>query len=189
MASEGPAPETTVLLREWQRGDRSNQNALFERLYADLHRLARHLSIGGGPMSPTSLVVEAYLRLDHAQALNVNNREHFLALAARTMRRIIIDHARWLHAGKRSADFSEEKPLEEIPSLQRSPEDLICLDDALEHLGRINPRFVLVVELLVFGSLPVQEVAAVLAVDRKTVRRDIRRIGKELPQLGYAAAI
>lgn len=184
--------ETTVLLQAWQHGDKAKADVLFERLYDELHRLAGQIVRGKNSkdtISPTGLVAEAYLRLEQSETLAINDRQHFFALAGRVMRRIIIDRAKHIHTDRQGGEAQRCEVNEHLQSFDRSPEDMIALNEALEHLSGVHPRLVLVAELLVFGSLRLVEVAAVLGVSRKTVQRDIDEIGDQLKRLGYAAKL
>ncbi len=179
------------MLRAWIAGERSAQDLLFERLYADLHRLARGASQGKHPkdtISATGLVAEAFLRLEGAERLNITDRKHFFAITSRAMRRIVIDRARALRASKAGGEI-EHVTVEDgmMASLERSPEDLLAIDQALEQLAVVKERLVLVAELLIFGGLGLKEVASSLGVSRRTVQRDIDEIGDELKRLGYVS--
>lgn len=120
------------------------------------------------------LVNEAYLRLVDAKAVAWQDRAHFLAVAARTMRRILVDHARARHAQKRGgleARVSFDKAL----VVTKAPdEDFVALDDALNALARFDERKSQVIDLRFFGGLSVEETACVLKVSPETVMRDWR---------------
>jgi len=125
-------------------------------------------------LQTTALVNEAYLRLIDARRVQWQNRAHFFALAARLMRRILVDYARAQNYAKRGGGLPEIS-LDDAPELAaaRSP-DLVSLDDALEALSRVDERKGRVVELRFFGGLSVEETAEVLKVSPDTVMRDWR---------------
>lgn len=123
-------------------------------------------------LQATALVNEAYLRLIDAQRVRWQDRAHFLAMSARMMRRILVDHARAKGYQKRGGD-AVRVTFEEMALPGRSPDrDLVALDDALEALGKMDERKSKVVEMRFFGGLSVQETAAVLNVSVETVMRD-----------------
>lgn len=123
-------------------------------------------------MQPTALVHEVYLRLFGESAIEYQDRGHFCLIAARQMRRILVDHARAQHAARRAGDLIKV-PLEELAEMpQPIQQDLAALDDALTDLERLHPRTGQVVELRFFGGLTEQEIAALLEVSISTVKRD-----------------
>jgi len=190
--ADSPDSETTVQLRKWREGDRSEQDRLFERLYFELHRLARRIvrqKNHNDTISATGLVAEAYIRLQNSESLEINDRDHFMALAAITMRRIIIDRARALLAARAGGGAQRAELTTTLLSLERSPEDLVRLNEALDQLTLVSPRLVIVAEFLVFASLQVKEIAGILGVSRRTVQRDVDKIGEELVKLGYVSGL
>ena len=164
----------TELLVAWSAGNEESLERLTPLVYDELRRLAsRHLARErGDSLQPTSLVHEAYLRLIDQRSVNWQNRAHFFAIAARLMRRVLIDHARRRHAERRGAG-AVHVALDEAGqvSLARSGE-LLALDDALVELAALDERKSQVVELRFFGGLSVQETAAALGVSEVTVMRD-----------------
>jgi len=167
----------TGLLRAWRGGDRAAEEALLEALYDDLHRRAAGLlrqERRDHTLRPTALVNEAYLRLLDQRTVDWKDRAHFLAIAARTMRRVLLDHARKHQAGKRG-DGRRPIPLElagELGSERHA--DLIALDDTLEALQEFDPEGARVVELKFFGGLTTEEAAEVLGCSPSTVERSWR---------------
>ena len=167
--------DVTRLLKEWANGARSALEALTPLVYAELRRLAQSYLRSEAPghtLQPTALVHEAFLRLHDRNAPDCQSRSQFYGLAAHLMRQILIDHARGRQAQKRGGP-AVHLSLEE--GLVVSPErdaDLVALDDALERLASVDPRKSQVVELRFFGGLDVEEIAEVLKVSEKTVRRD-----------------
>jgi len=172
----GEARTVTALLRDWRDGDPAAADELLPLIYAELHRLAaRHLrgERPGHTLRPTDLVSEAYLRLSGGAQPEWNDRVHFFAIAARTMRQILVDHARRRRADKRGGG---ERPitLDEAVADAGRPGDLLALDEALVELARFDERKARVIELHYFGGLTQDEVAEVLGVHVNTVARDLR---------------
>ena len=125
-------------------------------------------------LQATALVNEAYLRLINVQKMDWQNRAHFLAMAARLMRRILVDSARARHNQKRGGGDVKITFDEELPVTGDRPPDLVALDDALHALERMDARRSRVIELRFFGGLTVDETAIVLKVAPDTVMRDSR---------------
>lgn len=174
-AGADPRRQVTEILLDLRSGDDAALDALFQRIYDDLHRIARRQlrkEADGHTLCATALVHEAYLKLVDQTRVKWANRAHFFAIAARVMRRILVDHARRHRAAKRGGDW-ERLDLDdvEIPVDERAGV-LIGLDDALERLARLNPRLSQVVECRFFGGMTEEEIAAALGVTERTVRRD-----------------
>jgi RNA polymerase sigma factor (TIGR02999 family) len=169
-----PPEEVTRLLAAWGQGDESARDRLMPLVYAELHRLAsRHLAREReSTLQTTALVHEAYLKLVDQRAASWQNRAHFFAIAARLIRRILIDHARRRDRARRGGGAPHVSIDEAAAvSIERSAE-LIALDEALTELAAIDPRKSEVVELRFFGGLSVEETAAALGVSAVTVMRD-----------------
>jgi RNA polymerase sigma factor (TIGR02999 family) len=172
-----PAPGSiTELIERANGGEQDAVNRLFAALYADLHamarsRLRRHLPIT--ILDTTALVHESYLRLIKLGALNVANRAHFLAYAARVMRSIIVDFARQRLAERRGGG-AIELPLDtEPPELEvRGESDVVRVHEALEELAVADERIARLVEMRYFGGLTEEEIATALGVSARTVERD-----------------
>ncbi len=169
--------ETTRLLRDWAKGDRAALDVLTPRLYKELRRMAGHLmhaEQGGRTLTATALVHEAYLRLVDVNRVEVEDRAHFLALASKVMRQILLDSARRRRAGKRGdgAIRVDLDAVAEVAPGEMKDRALVALDDALEELGRVDERRARVVEMRYFGGLSVEETAAALHVSADTVMRD-----------------
>jgi len=166
--------DVSKLLRAWTAGDRNALEDLIPIVYGELRRLAHHYMQGersGHSLQTTALVHEAYLRLAGCERMQWQNRAHFFALSGQLMRRILVDNAR-RHNVKRGAGF-EHISLENAAVLDaNSAPDLVALDDALNALGRLDPRKVQVVEMRYFAGLSMEETAEVLKVSPMTVRRD-----------------
>ncbi len=164
----------TDLLSSWRSGDRGALDRLIPVVHAELHRLAQECMRGERPdhtLQPTALVNEAYLRLVGANVA-WQDRAHFFAIAATTMRRVLVDHARARGRGKRAG-----RPVSLEDSLLVAPDradDLLVVDDALDRLQAQDARAAKVVELHYFGGLTYEETAEALGVSAATVDRDLR---------------
>ena len=167
--SPAPSPQITELLQAWSAGDQSAVGQIVELVYPELHRMARkHLyhERPGHSIQATALVNEAYLRLVKVRDVQWKDRAHFLAMGARVMRRILIDHARSRPKGTRT-ELTETLAI--APQMEL---DVVLLDQALKALTEFDERKAKVVEMKFFGGLTVEEIAAVLNVSRQTVDRD-----------------
>jgi RNA polymerase sigma factor (TIGR02999 family) len=164
----------TGLLLAWRAGDEAALARLTPLVQQELQRIARRCLRAERPdysLPPTALVHEAYLRLVDTQQVNWQSRSHFLAVAARLMRRVLVDAARSRRRKKRGGGAVQVSLSEGLLTTER-PYDLMTLDDALEALATIDPRRSKVVELRFFGGLDVKETAVVLDVSPETVMRD-----------------
>jgi RNA polymerase sigma factor (TIGR02999 family) len=165
----------TALLLEWRRGDDAAMQRLVPLVEGELHRIAMRCMAGeraGHTIQATALVNEAYLRLIDVQHVDWHDRAHFLAMAARLMRRVLIDHARAKGYQKRGAR-AVRVTFDEFQTPAAGPDaDLLALDDALIALSATDERKGRVVELRFFGGLSVEETATVLKVSPETVMRD-----------------
>ncbi len=170
-----PSDEVTAILRQWSRGDAEASARLIPLVYDELRQLARgHLrrERDGHTLQPTALVHEAYLRLVEGETIQWQGRAHFYGIAARLMRRVLVDHARNRSAAKRGGG-DEKISLEllgELPAWERL--DLLALDAALQEFARTYPRQAEVVELKFFGGLEVREIAEVMKISDRTILRD-----------------
>ena len=170
-------PRVTQLLSDWQNGDVDARDRLFELVHPELRRLAAMAARHERPnhtLDAPALVNELYLRLSASGQLTFQDRVHFFAVAARTMRRILIDHARARLADKRGGEDAERVTLSAVDGWvpARSMEDLLALEQALTRLETLEPRLAQVVELRFYGGLLETEVAAALGVSTITVKRD-----------------
>lgn len=167
--------EVTGILQEWREGRRGASERLFPIVYDELKRQARNHLRRERPdhtLQPTALVHEAYLRMVDQTSLAVENRAHFFAFASRVMRQILVDHAREHKAEKRGG-AAQRLSLADVDLLpQQSAADMLALDDALKKLEKIDERKCQVVDMRFFGGLKEEEIAKVLQVNEKTVRRD-----------------
>lgn len=174
--------EVTALLERLREGDRSALDRVVSTLYAELRQIARQRlrgEWGTRRLRTTELVHEAYLRLLGQRQLAVEDRTEFFAVAANTMRRILVDAARTEQRKKRGGGQAGV-PLDALGTLDeaawfassREAEEMLLLDEALDRLGRIHPRAAQVVAHRYFAGLDLEESAALLGVSTKTVRRD-----------------
>jgi RNA polymerase sigma factor (TIGR02999 family) len=174
---ESDAGEVTVLLRAWHAGDEDAYRQVSSILYSELRRQAAHYmrrKRNGDTLQTTALVHETFMRLAAARQVDWQDRSHFLAVAARTMRRFLVDLARAQGSAKRGSQAAH-LPLESCVAVGDPPLlDLIALDVALETLATLDARKVRVIELRFFAGLTVEETADVLEVSPDTVARDWR---------------
>ncbi|MCM3869406.1 MAG: sigma-70 family RNA polymerase sigma factor [Pyrinomonadaceae bacterium] len=174
---EPSPPDITQMLIDWSNGDQEALDRLMPVVYAELRRqAARHLrhERPGHTLQPTDLIHEAYLRLIDQKNVRWQNRAHFYAVAAQSMRRILVDHARRRHRAKRGGS-GIALPLEEglLVATGKSEVDLLDLDEALTRLAAIDVRQSQIVELRFFSGLSIEETAAVIGVSRTTVKDDL----------------
>jgi RNA polymerase sigma factor (TIGR02999 family) len=163
------------LLLAWNQGEPDALDALLPLVHDELRRIAGHYMKGertAHTLQPTALVNEAYLRLIEVQKVQWQNRAHFFAMAARLMRRILVDAARARGYQKRGGG-AVVVSLEEALVLTAGPEgQLVALDEALTALAAVDRRKSQVVEMRYFGGLSLDETAEALQVSRDTVKRD-----------------
>lgn len=169
--------EITEALRAWRRDRREGEEDLIRLVYRQLRSMADTFLRGerrGHTLQPTDLVHEAYLRLLDQRRVDWRSRNHFFAIAARVMRRILVDHARGKQRMKRGAGL-ERVPIEDAAGHGlEDPAGLLALDDALSALSEIDPRKAAIVELRYFGGFTAQEAGEVLGIAEPTVRRHWR---------------
>lgn len=183
----GPIAESSAsgsriaeLLLANQRGDREAFAHLVSLLYEDLRHLARAQRRrwrAGATLDTTALVHEAYLRLVGSRRLGATDRNHFLSIAARAMRFVLVEKARRRAAAKRGgplADRSLTEPMAVAPGGTVDPETILSLERALQRLGERSERLVRVVECRYFVGMTEEEVASALGVTARTVQRDWR---------------
>ncbi len=170
------SPHITQLLKQWSEGNQQILDELMPLVYEELRRQAsRYLrrEREGHTLQTTALIHEAYLKLIDQKNVDWQNRSHFFAIAAQSMRRILVDYARERHREKRGG-AAENLPIEEaafVVSGEKSV-DLVALDEALTRLARFDERQARVVELRYFSGLSIDETAEILGVSNVTVRRD-----------------
>jgi RNA polymerase sigma-70 factor, ECF subfamily len=165
----------STLLAHAQGGKQDKVDQLMQLLYGELRRLAasylRRERIGH-TLQPTALVNEAYLRLVQQDSTDWQNRSHFLAIAARAMRRVLVDHARRGHAAKRGGPLPKLSLEQAIVYSKEQAGELLILDELMESLADLDPQQARIVELRVFGGLTVEETAEVLKISPATIKRD-----------------
>ena len=166
--------QVTELLQHWKQGDEQALRALVPMVYKELRRLAHYHLQAERPdhtLQSTALVHEAYLRMMGNQAPDLQNRAHFVAVASRLMRQILVDYARTRQASKR--DGGCRITFEDLAALPiHGDSDLLALDSALDELSRIDGRQGQIVEMKFFGGLSAPEISQVLGISRATVDRD-----------------
>lgn len=171
-----PSSNVTQLLLEWRSGNQEALDRLMPLVYNELRRLARHYmkrERREHTLQPTALVNEAYIRLVDMK-VSWQDRTHFFAVAARLMRRMLVDHARATHRAKRDGGDAKIS-LDEIGEASSKPAlDLVALDEALTRFATFDPRKAEIVELHFFGGLTNEEVAEALGISRATVQRELR---------------
>lgn len=179
--ASGDQHAVTGLLQAWSAGDAGALDALFPIVYDELRQRAGRVlgrERAGHTLQPTALVHEAYLRLVDQQRVRWEGRAQFFAIAARVMRRVLVDHARARLAGKRGAGAQHvtliDASLDSSASAATSDEaiDLLALDDALERLATFDPRKARLVELRYFAGFSIPEAAEAMEVSQATVIRD-----------------
>jgi RNA polymerase sigma factor (TIGR02999 family) len=166
-------PVTELLLR-WRAGDQEALEALVPLVYKELRDIARHHLRGERPghtLQSAALVHEVYLRLLDQRPFDTENRAHFLAVASRLMRQILVDYARSHGAAKRGADRRVELDTSLVFPQARTA-DVVALDDALNDLTSMDEQQGRIVELRFFGGLATEEIALVLGISPSTVKRD-----------------
>lgn len=173
---ERAAGTVTHLLTRWKAGDASALDELIPLLYGELRRLARRHLRGertGHTLQTTALVHEAYVHLVDTE-IPWQDRAHFLATAARQMRRILVDHARARRSAKRGGSFVLVPLQEDATPSGETPTAILDLDEALTRLADHDSRKARVVELHFFAGMTYEEIAEVLGVSTATVRLDVR---------------
>jgi RNA polymerase sigma factor (TIGR02999 family) len=165
--------QVTRLLEQWRRGDEKALRALMPLVYQELRRLAHYYRRSERPdhtLQSTAIVHEAYLRLAGTPR-TPENRAHFIALASRLMRQILVDYARTRSASKRDGGCRIE--LESVQTITvKGNVELVALDNALNELSRIDERQGKIVEMKFFGGLSAPEISEALGISRATVDRD-----------------
>jgi len=175
MAPMSARGDVTSLLSAWRGGDRAALEKLIPIVYDDLRRVAARCMRSQNPghtLQTTALVHEAYMRLTREQDRTWENRAQFFGMSAQIMRNLLVDHARAATAAKRGGR-AVTVVMDDAPEFTTvSPEDLLALDDALKRLAEFDPRGARIVELRFFVGLTTDEVAQVMGISEKTVKRD-----------------
>ena len=169
--------DVTELLVAWNGGDRTALDRLIPLVHSELRRLARAYlrnERNGHTLQTTALINEAYVRLIDAKRVPWQNRSHFFGIAARVMRRILVDFARERNYQKRGGGAQHFALDEAIAVSPARDHDVVALDEALTALAKVDERKAQVVEMRFFGGLRDQEIAIALNISPRTVRGDWR---------------
>jgi RNA polymerase sigma factor (TIGR02999 family) len=166
--------QISELLQQWVKGDQEALDAVAPVIYQELRRLAHHhlkSERAGHTLQSTALVNEAFIQLMGSQPTQLHNRAHFVAIASRLMRQILVQYARGRRAIKRDGGY--RLALEEIADLPiAGDEELVALDDALNELTQIDDRQGKIVQMKFFGGLSAPDIAQVLGISLATVERE-----------------
>lgn len=173
--SDTSSPNVTNLLVAWGKGDQHAFDMLMPQVQRELHRIAARYMAAERPghdLQATALINEAYLRLVDWKDIQWADRAHFFGMAARMMRRVLVDHARRRGRVKRGADVMQVSLTHaaHVPAPDRA--DVLGLDDALRTLEELDPRKSQIVEMRFFGGLSLEETAEALDMSVASVRRD-----------------
>lgn len=169
--------DVTRLLREWRDGHRAALDALVPLVYEHLRHVARQRlrrECASPSLNTTGLVHEAYLRLVDLRQARFRDRAHFLAMTSRTMRRVLVDHARARNAAKRGGGARPAELDEALWIPEPQAEVIERLDDHLRRLEQLDPRQSQILEQRYFGGLSLEETAEAVGVSLATVKRDLR---------------
>ncbi|MEO0424510.1 MAG: sigma-70 family RNA polymerase sigma factor [Pseudomonadota bacterium] len=170
-----PPTEVTRLLQQWRVGDDAALGRLTPLVYEELRRVAQHFmrsENAAHTLQPTALINEAYLRMVGAD-VDWQDRVHFFSMAARIMRRILVDHARAKGSAKRGGDQLQVSIDDRTLAAGDRDQTLIALDDSLEDLAHFDARKANIIELFFFGGLGYEEIGEVLEISRATVYREL----------------
>jgi RNA polymerase sigma factor (TIGR02999 family) len=178
------ASEITLLLHRIREGDRAALDALIPLVYDELRRLAAgqiRRDRSNLTLQPTALVHEAFLRLFGSDVVSFNDRSHFLGIVSRVMRQVLVDAARRRRALKRGGLQVTIKDVADVTG--RPMIDLLAIDEALERLGREDPRMVQLIEMRFFAGMTAEDTAEVLGESVHVVRHEIRYALARLRQM------
>ena len=171
--------DVTALLQAWPQGDTQVEERLLRAVYAELHRQAVRAMRRESPdhtLQPTALVHEAYLRLVDQRRVEWQSRAHFFGIAARVMRRILVDHARGRLSAKRGGGMRRISLGENIPAASgggsNDSADILALHEAIERLAALDAEQARLVELRYFGGLTIEETAEAVGISPATVKRE-----------------
>ncbi len=166
--------DVTQLLKAMHAGDPAAADRLLPLVYSELHRLAQAYMRRERPdhtLQATALINEAYLRLA-GEDIDWNNRAHFIGLAAHVMRQVLVDYARRHHAERRAGGLQRVEMNDDLAVSPDRLDEIASIDQALTRLAAHNPRQARVVELRYFGGLSVEQIATILQVAPRSVKRD-----------------
>jgi RNA polymerase sigma-70 factor (ECF subfamily) len=172
-----PQHDVTRLLLEWKQGDHAALNSLMPLVESELRRLAggyMRRERSGHTLQPTALVNEAWVRMAQQHEPQYEGRSHFIAIAAKYMRQILVEHARRKNANKRGSGVDAVAFDDVAVFTPERSSDLVALDDGLTELATFGARQAQIVELHYFGGLTFEEMAEFLGISRSTVIRDLR---------------
>jgi RNA polymerase sigma factor (TIGR02999 family) len=173
----GKTGDVTRLLTRWRKGSPEAEEQLMVIVQGELRKLAAaylRRERGGHTLQPTAVVNEAYIRLMPQRGVHWANRGHFFGIAAKMMRRILVDHARRKRAAKREGFAGDPVSLSQVPDPAGGQNvDVLALHEALAELGALDPRQAEMVELRFFAGLTIDEVAAATRVSPATVKREL----------------
>jgi RNA polymerase sigma factor (TIGR02999 family) len=175
VSNERPQSEVTQLLEDARGGNSQALNQLIPLVYDELRRIASSCLHGGVPnktLFTTDLVHEAFLKLTNSQSVTWESRLHFFNVAATAMRQILVDHARARNAEKRGGMFTRVTFTDALPVVEQAMDDIALLDDILRQFERVDPRASRIVELRFFTGLTIEEIAELLNISSRTVKRD-----------------
>jgi RNA polymerase sigma-70 factor (ECF subfamily) len=167
--------QITLLLQRIHKGDRSAESELIPAVYEHLHRLAEwrfKAERPGHTLQPTALLGELYLRIIRDTSIDWQSRGHFYRVAAKTLRRILVDHARAVNAGRRPKPVDRLELDDVVIYSEDRVQDILIIDEALNKLRMWDERQAIIVELRFFGGFSVEETAAALGIAERTVKRD-----------------
>lgn len=172
--------ETTNItkLLSQMRGDKQAAAQLFPLVYKELRRVAGGMmrrEHEGHTLQPTAVVHEAYMKMIAGEHPTLENRAHFFALAARAMRQVLVDHARRKVAAKRGGELLPQVEFDDNLALtEQQSEEVLAIHEALEHLQALDSRQAQIVEMHYFAGNAVEEIANVLGIGERTVKRDLQ---------------
>jgi len=175
--SPADVTDVTLLLQRWSDGERAAFNELIPLVYEGLRRIAHERlrdERAGLSLNTTALVHDAYLKLVDLRRARFRDRAHFLAMASRVMRRLLVDHARARRAAKRGGGVATLDLMEGLEISDERADALTDLDEALERLAGVDSRRSQMLEHRYFGGLSLEETAEVLNVSLATAKRDLR---------------
>lgn len=173
--SKEVSPQITKLLLQWREGKLEALDELVPLVHAELRRIARNFMRRQNPghtLQTTALVNEAFIRLVDSNRVNWQDRNHFFAISAQLMRRVLVDVARRKNSLKRGGERIQVTLDDRLNVSDEKETDLIALDEAMSMLAELNPRQSQIVELRYFGGLTEEQIADTLEISSRTVRRD-----------------
>jgi RNA polymerase sigma factor (TIGR02999 family) len=184
MADSAGAPQITAILARVRLGQAEALDDLLPLVYAELRRIAKKALLAERPdhtLQPTALVHEAFIRLFDGQTPAFADRAHFLGIASRLMRQILVDHARTRRAQKRGSHL--QVPMEDHAGVTPPHGDLLELDEALDKLGREDHRLVTLIEMRYFAGMTAEETAEARSESVHAIRHDLRYAQARLRRL------